>query len=59
MKEKTWTFERVLNAIGILIGVALIVSIVFALSSCYLKKPKQIDDTEHIWIGGNGIKFEE
>jgi len=35
----------------------LIIIVTLVLSSCATKK--QVDDTEHKWIGGNGIEFYE
>ena len=35
----------------------LIIFIILFLSSCAIQK--QVDDTEHLWIGGNGIEFYE
>ena len=33
----------------------LLLSLLFITCSTY----KQVDDTEHLWIGGNGIEFYE
>lgn len=33
-KPKKWTFERVLNRIGIIIGIAMLIAVVSGLSSC-------------------------
>ena len=35
----------------------LIIFIVLVLSSCAVQK--QVDDTEHLWRGDNGIEFYE
>tara|TARA_R110001583_G_scaffold115588_1_gene266129 strand:- start:2132 stop:2248 length:117 start_codon:yes stop_codon:yes gene_type:complete len=35
----------------------IIILIIFILSGCIT--PKQIDDTEHLWKGANGIEFYE
>jgi hypothetical protein len=35
----------------------LIIFILLILSSCSVQK--QVDDTEHLWIGGNGETFYE
>ena len=34
-----------------------IIIIIFFMSGCITQK--QVDDTEHKWIGGNGIEFYE
>jgi len=56
-KPKKYTFESFLNFIGVLIGIIMIVVIISVLFGC--SATKQVDDTEHNWIGGNGIEFKE
>ena len=57
-KPKKYTFESFVNFIGVLIGITMVILIISVLfGSC--STIKQVDDTEHDWIGGNGIEFKE
>lgn len=45
-KPKKWTFDYILNRIGVLIGISLLVSILFALSSCSVTEKQAERDYE-------------
>tara|TARA_R100000541_G_scaffold56759_1_gene66376 strand:+ start:300 stop:440 length:141 start_codon:yes stop_codon:yes gene_type:complete len=43
----------------ILILIIALLCVLFIIKEENYKLNKEVDDTEHIWIGGNGIKFKE
>ena len=54
-KPKKWTFESILNRIGVIIGIAMLVAIVLGLTSCgslrMTEKDKQVNyEIEKLYI---------
>jgi len=43
----------------IVILIISLLCVVFIFKEENYKPTKEVDDTEHIWIGGNGIEFKE